>query len=357
MNDILSCFALGAPIASCEALGRGHINKTYIIKTTGGEKFVLQRINGYVFHDVEGLMNNAVAVSEHIRRKSGDPDSSLHFIPAEDGRYYLVDGEGQYWRSYRFIDNCVCLQLPESTEDFYRSGLAFGSFQAQLDDFPAETLCVTIPGFHDTPERIRRLRSSVVNDRASRAGNVAPEIRFILEREDFASCLTDRLASGELPLRVTHNDTKLNNILFDASTRMPKCIIDLDTVMPGLSACDYGDAIRFGACTALEDETELSLVHIDMDMLRAFTRGFVEGFPALTRTEKAALPYGAKMLCYETGARFLTDYLDGDVYFSVNYPEHNLHRARVQLKMVREIEEHWEEILKTVEDVTGEKLF
>lgn len=357
MNNILSQFDFGAPVVSCEALGKGHINKTYVVRTGSGGKFVLQRINGYVFRDVEGLMANAVAVSEHIRRKCGNPDGSLTFIPTRNGSYYLVDGEGQCWRSYRFIDDCLCLQLPESTEDFYRSGVAFGAFQAQLEDFPAESLCVTIPDFHNTPERIRALRRAVRDDRASRAAKAMPEIDFILERESFAACLTDKLAAGVLPLRVTHNDTKLNNVLLDKQTREPKCIIDLDTVMPGLSAYDYGDAIRFGACTALEDERELSRVHLDMDMLRAFTRGFVEGFPALTHAEKAALPYGAKMLCYETGARFLTDYLDGDVYFAVSRPEHNLHRARVQLKMVAEIEERRGELFKTIEEVTGERLY
>lgn len=357
MDNILSQFNFGAPVVSCEPLGKGHINKTYVVRTGSGGKFVLQRINSYVFRDVEGLMANAVAVSEHIRRKCSDPDGSLKFIPTRDNSYYLIDSEGQFWRSYRYIDNCLCLQLPESTEDFYRSGIAFGTFQAQLEDFPAESLCVTIPDFHNTPERIRAFRRAVRDDRAGRAANVMPEIDFILARESFAACLTDKLAAGELPLRVTHNDTKLNNVLLDERTRKPKCIIDLDTVMPGLSAYDYGDAIRFGACTALEDERELSRVHLDMDMLRAFTRGFVEGFPALNRAEKAALPNGAKMLCYETGARFLTDYLDGDVYFAVSRPEHNLHRARVQLKMVAEIEERWSELLKTVEEVTGETLY
>lgn len=357
MDSIFSQLDFGSPVVSCKAFGQGHINRSYIVKTEDGGKFVLQRINGYVFRDGKGLMDNAVAVSEHIRRKSGVPDTYLRFVPAKDGKYYCVDEEGQFWRSYYFIDDCVCLQLPESPEDFYQSGLAFGIFQSQLDDFPADSLCVTIPGFHDTPERIRTLRAAVENDRSGRAKNAALEIKFILDRESFAPYLTDRLASGELPLRVTHNDTKLNNVLLDAGTRAPKCIIDLDTVMPGLSAYDYGDAIRFGACTALEDEPDLSRVHIDMDMFRAFTRGFVEGFPKLTRAEKAALPYGAKMLCYETGARFLADYIDGDVYFSVDFPEHNLLRARVQLKMVEEIETHWDELLKIVEDVAGEKLY
>lgn len=357
MNHIFSQLDFDSPVVSCKSFGSGHINKSYTVTTESGSKYVLQCINSYVFKDGAGLMDNAVAVSEHIRKKSGVPGTYLRFVPAKDGKYYCRDEKGDYWRSYYFIDDCVCLQLPENTDDFYQSGLAFGIFQAQLNDFPADTLCVTIPGFHDTPGRIRTFHSAVENDRAGRAKDAAPEIKFVLDREDFAPYLTDRLASGELPLRVTHNDTKLNNVLLDASTHAPKCIIDLDTVMPGLSAYDFGDAIRFGACTALEDEPDVSKVTIDLAMYRAFTRGFIQGFPELTRAEKAALPYGAKMLCYETGSRFLADYLDGDVYFGADYPEHNLVRARVQFKMVEEIEKHWDEMLRIVEEEAGEKLF
>lgn len=357
MNEILSQFCYDSPVVDCHLFGEGHINKSYRVVTESGKKYVLQHINSYVFKDVPGLMRNAVDVSEHIRRKSGREGTYLSFVPSRSGKSYVVTEDGEYWRSYSYIGNCVCLQQPESTNDFYQSAIAFGTFQDQLDDFPAETLCVTIPGFHDTVARLGNFRKSLAENRSGRAAQAQAEIDFVLSRADFAPYLMEKLASGELPLRVTHNDTKLNNVLLDKTTREPLCIIDLDTVMPGLSAWDFGDAIRFGACTTREDEPDIEKVHLDMEMYRVFTRGFIQACPKLTRAERAALPYGAKMLCYEIGMRFLTDFIDGDVYFGTDYPEHNLVRTRVQFKMVSEIEEHWDEMLRIVEEESGERLY
>ena len=358
MDEILSQFDFDSPAVSCRRLGEGHINKSYCVTAESGQKYILQRVNGYVFRDAEGLMNNAVRISRHLREKGCAPGTYLNYVMTKSGKTYIMAEDGQdYWRSYVFIDGTVCLQAPESTEDFYQSAVAFGSFQTLLQDFPADSLAVTIPAFHDTPERLKAFRRSIEENRSGRAAEAQPEIEFLLARADFAPYLMDKLRSGELPVRVTHNDTKLNNVLLDKVTRKPRCIIDLDTVMPGLTAWDFGDAIRFGACTAEEDEPRPERVQLDMEMYRAFTKGFIRSCPALTRAERAALPYGAKMMCYENAIRFLADFLDGDVYFSTSYPEHNLVRTRVQIRMLSEIEKHWDEMLAVVEAESGEKLF
>ena len=345
MTDIISNFRYDSPAVSWKPFGEGHINKSFLVTTQSGQKYVLQGINSYVFKDIPGLMKNAVAVSEHIRKKTGKEGTYLKFVKTLDGADYYRTENGEYWRSYVFVGNTVCLQLPETTRDFYESAVAFGTFQSQLSDFPAKELAVTIPDFHNTPVRLETFKKSLAADKVGRAKTAEKEIAFVLERADFAPYLMDKLNSGELPLRVTHNDTKLNNVLLDADTHEPRCVIDLDTVMPGLSAWDFGDSIRFGACTTAEDEPDAEKVRLDLEMYRAFRKGFVESCPMLTEAEREALPHGARMLCYEIGMRFLTDYLDGDVYFNTAYPEHNLVRARVQFKMTEEIEKHWNELI------------
>ena len=336
----------GNPVSS-ELLNAGHINRTYLITTSAERKYVLQCLNSVAFHNIPGLMGNAVAVSKHILSKGG---KTLKFISASDGRYYWIDGSGEYWRSYEFVDNCICLVHPESPEVFYESAVAFGEFQNMLSDFPAETLCETIPRFHDTPDRYLNFRKAVEEDRAGRVSSVRGEIEFALEREPFADTLTGLLREGRLPLRVTHNDTKLSNVLLDSRTKKAVCVIDLDTVMPGLTAYDFGDAIRFGCSTAPEDEKDLSKVSLDLNLYRVFARGFLRACPNLTEEERSSLPYGARMLTLENSIRFLGDYLDGDVYYHTDYPEHNLVRARTHFKLISEMEKHWEEMLAIVEE-------
>ena len=340
MNNIVYQFKYEGNPVSCESLGSGHVNKSFSVATDTGKKYVLQCISSVAFHDVPGLMKNAIAVSKFINGKGG---RTLNFIPSVDGEYYYVDENNDYWRSYEHVD-ALCLQAAERPEDFYESAVAFGTFQNMLDDFPADTLCETIPNFHNTPDRFTKLHNAINADVVNRVKQVQHEIDFALAREASAGALVEMLYVGDLPLRVTHNDTKLNNVLLDKNTRKALCVIDLDTVMPGLSAFDFGDAIRYGASTAAEDEQDLSRVHINLYLYRMFARGFLKACPNLTENEKDVLALGSKIITLECGIRFLTDYLDGDKYFGISYPEHNLDRARTQFKLVQDMEDHWNEM-------------
>ena len=225
--------------------------------------------------------------------------------------------------------------------DFYQSAVAFGQFQQQLQDFPADTLHETIPNFHNTVDRYRIFHEVLAADPMHRAGEVTDEIQFVLDREEEAGTLVHLLQEGKLPLRVTHNDTKLNNVMLDETTRTPLCVIDLDTVMPGLSAYDFGDSIRFGAATAAEDEKDLSKMEMDLELFRTYAKGFLHACPDLTPMEKKMLPMGAKLMTLECGLRFLTDYLDGDHYFAVHREGQNLDRCRTQFKLVADMESKW----------------
>ncbi|MBQ3373592.1 MAG: aminoglycoside phosphotransferase family protein [Oscillospiraceae bacterium] len=336
----------GTPV-SCERFGSGHINRTFIVTTDTGDRYILQCLSSVAFHDIPGLMDNIIRVTQHIAAKTPGEDSTLHFLPADNRLYYYLDESGAYWRSYRYVD-AICIQLPETPDDFYQSAVAFGTFQNQLSDFPAETLTETIPNFHNTPDRYRKFWKAIADNLSGRAGNVQPEIDFYLSREEAGGSLQRMRDQGILPLRVTHNDTKLNNVLLDEKTRKAVCVIDLDTVMPGLSAFDFGDSIRFGASTAAEDEQDLEKVSMDLELFRTYAEGFIAACPGLTPEERAALPIGAKIMTLECGMRFLTDYLDGDHYFKTAYPEHNLVRARTQMKLVADMEEKWSEMERIV---------
>lgn len=351
MNTALnaaSFFALDGNITCCEPYGFGHINYTYLVVCDSGKRYILQGINKNVFSDVEGLMENISAVTAHLAKQSDDPRQYLNLIKTVDDSFYYTDKTGESWRVYGFIEDSLCLQSPESADDFYQSAVAFGTFQKQLADFPAETLHETIPKFHNTPDRYRKFREAIEKNIAGRAASVRSEIEDYLSYEHEASTLQDQLESGALPLRVTHNDTKLNNVMLDAETRKPLCVIDLDTVMPGLAAFDFGDSIRFGAATAAEDEKDLSKVSMDLDLYTVFTRGFIGSCPSMTEAEKLSLPWGAKLMTLECGVRFLTDYLNGDIYFSIHRSEHNLDRCRTQIKMVHDMDAKWDEMYAIV---------
>ncbi len=328
------------PIVSSERYGHGHINQTFLLVADTGERFILQKISSRAFKDVPALMGNLVAVTHHLQKKGMTP--TLTALPTKDGGFYFKDAEGDYWRLYEFIENSVCLQKAECKEDFYQSARACGAFAQALNDFPADTLAETIPNFHNTPDRFRLFHEALDADVMGRASLVKEEIDFALAHEAEASILVDMLAKGELPLRVTHNDTKLNNVMLDATTREPLCVIDLDTVMPGLIAYDFGDSIRFGASTAAEDETDLSKVKFDMEYYKAYLKGYYETFPDMTDAERKSLPIGSKMMTLECGVRFLTDYLAGDVYFGIHRPDHNLDRCRTQFALVADMERQWD---------------
>ncbi len=342
----------GNPI-SCQEFGHGHINYTLKIDTDTGAEYVLQRINTYVFRDPVGLMANAGAVTDFIRKKSADSRMALHFVETHAGGYIYNDPDNAYWRMYDFVGG-VCLDIPETENDFYQSALAFGWFQRQLSDFPAQTLVETIPEFHNTIDRYRQLRESIQADPMGRLAEVQEDVRFLLAREESGGTLQRMRQQGELPLRVTHNDTKLNNVLLDRDTRKAVCVLDLDTVMPGLSVNDFGDSIRFGAATAEEDEKDLSKVSMDLHLFEVYTRGFLEEATALTDKEVEMLPMGAWTMTLEVATRFLKDYLDGDHYFRVAYPEHNLVRARTQMKLVSDMESKWEDMKRIVAQVAAQ---
>ena len=342
--ELVSRFAVEGKPFSAKPHGEGHINRTFCVCTDAPHRYIFQRINRHVFPDVEALMRNISAVTSYLAARDEDPRHVTRLVPTLEGASFLELPDGSCWRVYEFVENSVCLQLPESDFDFYQSALAFGHFQNELTDFPADTLAETIPDFHNTANRYRIFRETLLRDPVGRAVLAQPEIAFALSREAEGSELIGRLKEGLLPLKVTHNDTKLNNVMLDAQTREPLCVIDLDTVMPGLAAYDFGDSIRFGASTAAEDEADLSLVRLNMDRFRAFTKGYLEACPNLTEAERESLVWGAKLMTLECGVRFLTDYIDGDHYFGISKPDHNLLRCRTQFKLVAEMEAHWAEM-------------
>ena len=348
--EVLKQFQLDSPAVSSDRYGCGHINETYLVVTESGRRYILQKISNRAFPDVAGLQENISAVTRYLHTQIDDPYGALTLIPTLDGKTYYHAGENSDWRVYDFIEGSICLQAPETPEDFYQSAIAFGTFQQQLASFPAETLHETIKNFHNTPDRYRIFKEVLAKDVMGRAKDVQPEIDFALAHEEAGSRLTAMLKAGELPLRVTHNDTKLNNVMLDENTRTPLCVIDLDTTMPGLSAYDFGDSIRFGAATAAEDEKDLSKVTMSLDLFRIYTRGFLTACPGLTENERKVLPLGAMTMTLECGVRFLTDYLDGDHYFGIHYADQNLDRCRTQFKLVADMEAKWDTMAKIIEE-------
>lgn len=352
MLSVLSFFALSGTPVSCEPYGNGHINGTHLVVCDNGAKYILQQINTSVFHEPVPLMRNIELVTTHLRGKVSDPRGVLRLVPAHNGMSYVVEN-GEYWRVYDLVHDSVCYQTADETL-FHECAVAFGRFQNQLADFPAEQLAETIPHFHDTPVRFAAFLRAVEANASGRRSNVQREIDYALRFESFAHTLSNLQASGDLPLRVTHNDTKINNVLFDAKTHKALCIVDLDTVMPGLSVHDFGDAIRFGANTAAEDERDLSLVHFDLGLFETYVRGYLSTCGgSLTKTEIEMLPVGAKMMTLECGSRFLADHIAGDVYFHISRENQNLDRARTQFQLVSEMDEHWDEMRRIVADAAA----
>ncbi len=352
-REIAARFAVNGRVAYCERYGNGHINETYLVETDGGARYILQKINDTVFQNVPALMENVSAVTRYLRARTDDPRRAMHLVQTTEGADYLRDEAGGWWRMYDFIENSICLQAAETDEDFYQSAVAFGEFQRELSEFPAHTLHETIAKFHDTRNRYVQFREALNADPLGRAASVQTEIEFALAREKNAGELMRLLEAGELPLRVTHNDTKLNNVLLDCETRKPLCVIDLDTVMPGLAAFDFGDSIRFGASTAAEDETDLGKVEMSLELFGTYARGFLEACgSALSPLEKATLPLGAKLMTLECGVRFLTDYLSGDTYFRIHRPNHNIDRCRTQFKLVSDMEKKQNEMRAVIEKLS-----
>lgn len=347
-KKIAQKFNIKGEICDCTIYGNGHINNTYLIVADDGigkVRYILQSVNGQVFRKPKEVMKNILNVTSFLKEKTSNPESIMVLIKTFEGKPYYFDEDGVCWRIYTFIENSVCLEAVESPEDFYQIALAFGQFQNQLNDFPVNKLYETIPNFHNTPKRYEDFLEAIDNDTCDRVKKVSSEIEFVKARRDFMDVLYNANREGKLPFRVTHNDTKINNVMLNVDTRRPLCVIDLDTIMPGFSVTDFGDSIRFGASTAAEDEKDLSKVWLDLELFEAFTKGFLEGCGGLLSEEEIMLmPEGAKMMTLECGMRFLGDYLNGDVYFKTEYPEHNLDRAHTQFKLVEDMENHWNEM-------------
>lgn len=349
-KELIEQFQVEQDVVSIEPYGSGHINHTYLAEMSEGKKYILQGINTTIFKNTDQLMENIINVTSYLReeiiRTGGDPKrETLTVVMTKNGKSYYTDEDGSKWRVYEFIEGAQTFDAVESKEDFYQSAVAFGKFQAQLANFPADTLHETIPNFHNTAKRYQDFEKAVEADVKGRAAEVQEEIAFVRARKGEVSELHDMLAKGELPLRVTHNDTKLNNIMIDSKTHQAICVIDLDTVMPGLSAHDFGDAIRFGANTAAEDEPDVSKVSLSLELFEIYVKGFLEGCGGrLTPNEVKALPMGAKMMTLECGMRFLADYLEGDVYFKIAREKHNLDRCRTQFALVADMEKKWQQM-------------
>ena len=348
--EVSRAFRIPYEYLGYETIQMGNVNRTYKVNfrlPEGKEKsFLVQNVNTYAFRNPVGLMNNIDSVTEHIRAKKPG-QLALHFHHTADRKTYLADGEN-FWRMTNYVPS-VTYNTVTDLNVVRSAGKAFGEFQMDLEDFDLSALVETIPGFHDTRKRYADFRRSVEEDKAGRVSSVREEIDYLLSVEDKACCLTDLYRAGKLPLRVTHNDTKLNNILIDRATHEGICVIDLDTTMPGLSINDFGDSIRFGANHSKEDEKDLGKVNFDIDLFEAYTRGFLEGAQgSLTEAELEYLPWGARLMTLECGIRFLTDYLEGDHYFRIHYPEQNLDRARTQFKLVSDMEAQFDRMAAVV---------
>ena len=349
LRQAIDAFAFELPAGEAERFGAGHINDTFAVWSADrSRRWIVQRINTDTFTDPAGLMENITGVTAYLRRqieaRGGDAGrETLNVIPTRDGRAYYTDPDGGAWRAYVFVEGTVCLQKVENERDFYTVAETFGHFQKQLAGYPAATLHETIARFHDTPNRYANFEKALAADVMGRAQEIGPEIAFIRAREADCRVLVDQLAAGVLPLRVTHNDTKLNNVLIDQATGKGICVIDLDTVMPGLSAYDFGDSIRFGANDCAEDEPDQSKVHFSLHLYEVFARGYLAAAgSAMTEAERRSLPWGAKLMTLECGIRFLTDYLEGDHYFKISRPAQNLDRARTQFTLVEGMEREFD---------------
>ena len=356
--ELAKHFQFEGDFLEAAAYGSGHINDTYAARFGNASgtvhRYLLQRINHEVFKRPDDLMQNIESVTAHLREKisavGGDPErETMNLIPTTDGCSFYMTPGGNHWRAFVLIEGARTYKVVESLDQVYHAARAFGKFQRLLADLSAEQIFETIPDFHHTPKRFDAFVDAVRRDVKNRAHAVRPEIAFVEQRVGDTSILVDLLEQGELPQRVTHNDTKFNNVMIDDETGEGICVIDLDTVMPGLSLCDFGDAVRSGANSAPEDERDLSQVSVDLQVFEHLSHGYLEATrDLLSPTEIDYLPFSAKLMTFECGMRFLTDHLNGDVYFKTHRPHHNLDRCRTQFKMVQDMEARFDQMLGIV---------
>ena len=339
-------FALEGKVLEICPYGEGHINLTLLV-TTDKKRYILQKMNTRVFPDSDGLMNNICGVTEHLKARGIE---TLSVVPTKDGKSY-IKGEECY-RVYDFIENTVTYQTASDINVFRNSGKAFGEFQNYLAEFDASKLTEIIKRFHDTPNRFAAFKEALEKDAFDRAKDCQKEIEFVLSHENTYGIAMEGLKDGSLPLRVTHNDTKLNNILMDEKTGEARAVLDLDTIMPGSMLFDFGDSIRFGSSTAAEDEKDLSKVHFDINLFKAYAEGYCGAVKdSITAREAELLPYGSYLMTIECGMRFLTDYLSGDTYFATKYAGHNLVRCRTQIQLASEMEAQFKEMGEIIKEI------
>jgi thiamine kinase-like enzyme len=357
IKEIVQQFTFEGDFSSAISYGTGHINDTYIAsfdENGSTRQYILQRINHHIFLNPEGMMKNIERVTAHLSRRikaaGGDPKrETLTLIPTVEGNSYLHTDQGDYWRGYLFINNARTYEVVENLDHVYYAGQAFGNFQKLLSDYPSGRLIETIPYFHHTGKRYQAFLEAVERDERGRAKYCQPEIDFVLQRGKDTSVLVDMLAQGELPERITHNDTKFNNVMIDDECGEGVCVIDLDTVMPGTSVYDFGDAIRSLANTAAEDEQDISKVNFDLEIYDHYTHGYLDAVGnLLTQTEIEQMPFSAILMTLECGMRFLADHLQGDTYFKIRRENHNLDRCRTQFKLVADMEENFDEMVRIV---------
>ena len=361
IRNVAAQFCFEGSFESVSELTAGLINNSYHLKyaLADGKKkeYVLQQINTFVFKKPEEVMANVQLVTQHLhaayaRQGVDSSRRALRLIPTVDGGNMHRDAQDRCWRADDFIGDAHSRDSLESPAEFMEVGRGFGSFQKMLFDFPADQLYDTIPDFHNTKKRFETFMQAVQEDKAGRAGEIQADIEFFRSRREMMGSIVDMIGTGEIPLRVTHNDTKMNNVMLDKASGEAICVVDLDTVMPGSALYDFGDAVRFGASTAAEDEPDTSKISINMDMFRAFAEGFVpEVRDALTKRELELLPLGVKVITCELAMRFLTDYLEGEVYWKASYPGHGLVRARAQMKLLTEIEERYDQMCAIIREI------
>lgn len=359
LEEIITQFQVDGTVISLAPYGTGHINQTYlaIIQEDGGgmQNFILQHINAHVFLEPEKVMANIARITTHLKQKirqmDGDPSrETLTFIPAQNGRFFHKTAAGDYWRLERFIDNAQTYTHAPTLAHYYEAAYAYGRFQTMLADFPLDQLHETIPHFHHTEKRLLGLETAVAQNKAQRLSHANAEINFIRDRTAMAPILTNLQISGQIPLRVVHNDTKLDNVMFDNHTNKGICVIDLDTVMPGIALFDFADAVRSGTNRAAEDEPDTSQVTFALEIYDQIAHGFLDATRlTLTALEIDHLAFAARLIVYEQAVRFLTDYLNGDIYYKTTHPQQNLQRARTQIKLLQLMEANQTEMTTIID--------
>lgn len=363
LQEISKQFQIYGEILHAETLKIGHINETYSATYDQGGmrvRYIHQKINRGVFKKPVAVMKNVMRVTTHIRRRLEAADArditrrSLIIIPARDGQCYHVGKDGDYWRTFVFVEGVQTYEAVQSPEQAFQAGRAFGEFQNLLVDLPGERLIETIPAFHNTRKRFIALQQAFQKDHYNRAKDARPEIEFALKHEPLVDVILNALAKGKIPERITHNDTKFNNVMLDTLTGEAKCVVDLDTVMPGCALYDFGDMVRTTTSPTLEDERDLSKVKMHRPIFKQLAEGYLSAAGSfLTKAEKSLMAFSGKLITFEIGIRFLTDFLSGDTYFRIHRPDHNLDRCRTQFKLVQSIEQQEGAMQKFVDGING----